>query len=377
MKKLIIAILLLQPLILFAQGNHFSIIATVSNIGKPAKAFLYYSENGKSKIDSVNCGNGTILFNGTVAGVRSASLILDHLGAGLSSLGNARDALPVLIEGGTIKITAKDSIKNGVFTGSLINEQNTLYREALSENDKNFQLLVAKFSAATSAQRNDPEFRHPMDSLFNKSEHEREIVKMKFISQHPDYYVSYLALAEISEPILDVEKVGPLYAGLSPRLRSLPEVIKLGSLINVAKTVAIGAVAPNFTMNDVDSHLVSLFDLRGKYVLLDFWASWCGPCRAENPNIVKAYQQYKNKNFAILGVSLDRPGKRADWLAAIKADGLTWTQVSDLQFWNNSAARLYGIHAIPQNFLIDPQGKIIAKNLEGDELQVKLKSIFN
>ncbi len=102
-----------------------------------------------------------------------------------------------------------------------------------------------------------------------------------------------------------------------------------------------------------------------------------GPCRGENPDVVKAYNQYKNKNFTILDVSLDRPGKKDAWLAAIKADGLEWTQVSDLQFWNNGAAKLYGIHSIPQNYLLDPTGKIIGKNLRGDELNKKLATLFN
>ncbi len=111
-------------------------------------------------------------------------------------------------------------------------------------------------------------------------------------------------------------------------------------------------------------------------MLLDFWASWCGPCREENPNVVKAYKQYKDKNFTVLGVSLDQPGKKNLWLAAIKADGLEWTQVSDLKFWGNEVAKLYSIRAIPQNFLIDPSGKIIGKNLRGEELNKKLKEIL-
>jgi thiol-disulfide isomerase/thioredoxin len=110
--------------------------------------------------------------------------------------------------------------------------------------------------------------------------------------------------------------------------------------------------------------------------LLDFWASWCGPCRNENPNVVSAYKKYKDKNFTILGVSLDRPTDKAAWLKAIKDDGLTWNQVSDLKFWNNDVASLYRISSIPQNFLIDPTGKIIAKNLRGVDLQVKLAEIF-
>jgi len=117
-------------------------------------------------------------------------------------------------------------------------------------------------------------------------------------------------------------------------------------------------------------------DYKGKYVMLDFWASWCGPCRAENPNVVKAYTKYKDKNFTILGVSLDRPDGKADWQKAIKSDGLSWTQVSDLKYGDNQAAALYFVQAIPSNFLLDPDGKIIAKNLRGSDLDDKLAELF-
>lgn len=132
----------------------------------------------------------------------------------------------------------------------------------------------------------------------------------------------------------------------------------------------------NFTQNDTLGNAVSLASFKGKYVLLDFWASWCGPCRAENPNVVKAYNKYKDKGFTILSVSLDQPGKHQAWMDAIHKDGLTWTHVSDLKFWDNEVAKQYGIRAIPQNFLIDPEGKIIAKDLRGDELTKTLSELF-
>src|SRR5260221_8602754 len=204
---------------------------------------------------------------------------------------------------------------------------------------------------------------------------QKAVLKM-FIIANPDSYISLLALSSVGGPSPDPAELESLYDSLSPRLKDMETAKVLKNSINALKINAVGAMAPDFTQTDVNGTPVKLSSFRGKYVLIDFWASWCGPCRQENPNVVKAYKKYKDKNFTIIGVSLDRAESKSNWIDAIKSDGLNWTQVSDLKFWNNEVAVLYSIRSIPANFLIDPNGRIIGKDLRGNDLENKLEDVL-
>ena len=163
--------------------------------------------------------------------------------------------------------------------------------------------------------------------------------------------------------------------GLDTSIAKLPMIKDLKDRVAVMKSVSIGQKAPDFTMNDPNGNPVSLSSKIGsKLLLIDFWAAWCNPCRQENPNVVKIYNQFHKKGFDIFGVSLDRT--KDDWVKAIESDKLDWTQVSDLQFWNNAAAKLYAVNAIPANFLLDETGTIIGKNLRGEDLYNKVNEVL-
>ncbi len=184
---------------------------------------------------------------------------------------------------------------------------------------------------------------------------------------------AYFGLVYLNEPGKEA-LMNEIYDTLTPAVKKSYFGTKLGELVSAAGKTAIGNMAPDFSQNDPSGKPITLSSLRGQYVMIDFWASWCGPCRQENPNIVKAYNAYKDKGFTILGVSLDQD--KAAWEKAIADDKLTWQQVSDLKYWENAVARTYNIQSIPASLLLDKEGKIIAKDLRGEALEAKLKELM-
>ncbi|WP_158799792.1 TlpA disulfide reductase family protein [Pedobacter sp. L105] len=197
-----------------------------------------------------------------------------------------------------------------------------------------------------------------------------KVTQRAYVLAHPDSFVSLWAVSQTGNP----ESKRSLYTVLSSKMKNTDLGKLMATQLKLDTEVGIGKVAPNFTQADVSGKLISLASFKGKYILVDFWASWCGPCRLENPNLVKAYKRFKKKNFEIIGISLDY--NRSLWTDAIKKDELSWINLSDLQFHENVIAKAWGVVGVPSNFLIDPNGFIIAKNLRGDKLELKLREIF-
>jgi peroxiredoxin len=378
MKNILIALCacLLVSCTAATQDGTFTLKGKIGNLDSPAKIYFSYW-NVTEYVDSAFLDNGYFSFKGTVDGPAAARLILDYTGDGMNAAALADNVFYLYLEPGTVELQSADSLQNIVFHNSPVNKD---YHDYLTAIGGQIQDLAArmneKAAAASPEQLKDTAFFSALNREYAALLDERMEKQIQYASRHPNSFFSVVALSESATRNFDAEKIEPLFLSISEKYRETNDGKALASRINAAKTIVIGNEAPDFTQNDTIDNPVKLSDFRGKYVLIDFWASWCGPCRQENPNLVKAYSEYKDKGFEILGISLDRADAKQAWINAIKKDGLTWTQVSDLKYWNNEVAVQYGIRAVPQNYLIDPKGIIVAKNLRGKALSEYLEKLF-
>jgi len=258
------------------------------------------------------------------------------------------------------------SMKTLSLKGSKLEDDFLSYQKSFDLQKDKLEALVKRINAEKPGAKRDSMIGVYKKSLLTNID--------KFIKEKPASPVAPFILASFNDMFESAAELETRYNKLLPAAQKGIYAEFIQKKINDSKVGGIGSVALDFIQNDTANHPVKLSSFKGKYVLVDFWASWCRPCRMENPNVVAAFQQYKDKNFTVLGVSLDQ--QKDSWVQAIAADNLTWTHVSDLKYWNNAVAQLYHIESIPQNMLIDPTGKIIARNLRGEDLQAKLKELL-
>lgn len=383
MKSVMMAVAFFAPMVLLAQEKwkgeqSFTIQGTVTALQKPAKVYLNIRRCGDNKLDSTEVKDGKFSFSGVLAEATIANLLLRvqeppvQKDSQEAPAVDKNDVLTLFLDKGDITITTEDSICKATIKGSVANDDYHRLNGQLKDVNTRLDDLERQYRQLYMAE--DEEGMKKLEPQFDELAAQQKQVMRDFLKNNSNSPIAIYVLNKYADYDINLAEIEPMFNKLGKNIRNTPGGKDFASGLEAAKKTAVGQPALDFAQPDADGRNVSLAAYKGKYVLIGFWASWCGPCRAENPNVLKAYSRFRDKGFDVLSVSLD--DKREKWLAAIQADNLQWTQVSDLKGWKNDVAEKYGIRAIPQNLLIDPRGNIIAKNLRGDALEKKLEEVF-
>ncbi|MBA4258175.1 MAG: alkyl hydroperoxide reductase [Chitinophaga sp.] len=358
MKKILFLLSIICFSTLAAQ-NSFEIRGEISNTKPNMLVFLMNGTDGKT-IATDTVRDGKFVLKGIIA--EPDIFQLGFVGY--------KEALDIFLFHDSVSIIGDfNNLSSATITGSAVETDYQQFKASFNPIKDRLNYLVQQINAETNRTKRDS-----LILLYEQSKGTVLLEATKFAQTKPASPVSSFVLFAISPLLNGTEDLEKRYNALEATAKKGTFAKMIEQTIADANLNKIGTEALLFSQNDTLGKSVSLKSFRGKYVLIDFWASWCGPCRTENPNLVAAFKKYATKNFTILGVSLDE--NKTSWMNAIRKDKLTWTQVSDLQSWNNKVAQMYKIQSIPANFLLDPSGKVIARDLRGEELQVKLKELL-
>lgn len=378
-RSLIIAVIItvfFAPPIYAQQPGLFQVIGTISNIPHVEKVILEYKVPGGQINDTVMVADGQYSFTGRIYEPQSVILKVEYFADNKSKRRpdrTSKDFAYVFIDTAVITVSSQNEFRNITVKGSRWqNDYSNLMRRQKFWEDSARRVLVAFRNYESIG---DTVNMHRVDSHYMDAyEQMNKQVMLPYIQEKPQSPLALYALKIYAgADVKDYQEIEKLYQSLSPAVREMPSAKKYEAYLQKIAQATKDAQAPDFALLDTAGITIKLSSFKGKYVLLDFWASWCGPCMAEMPNIVRVYNKYKNKKFTVVGISSDAPEKPEKWMTAIRTNKLFWTQLIEDK---GMAARMYNVTSIPRNFLINPEGKIIANDLMGEKLEEKLKEVF-
>ncbi|UNY98094.1 AhpC/TSA family protein [Zhouia spongiae] len=368
MKKL--AFLILAVVITACNGvekNTYNVTVDAASVKDSTNVYLQKAEGNTPPqiIDTLQVIDGKITFSGKAETPSVHVLAIE----------GTRGAIPFIAEEGNINIIAyKDSLNASVVSGTSSNDDFTKFLQGTKEMAKKVAVLRQEFN--TARQQNDTISMKTLQEAFADIQEENKEYELNFIKENPNSFISLLVMERVLQSgAHGPEVLSPIFDTFAENLKQMEQGQKISEKLTELNKLSVGAIAPDFTAPTVEGDSLTLSKTKGKVTLIDFWAAWCKPCRAENPNVVALYNDYHDKGLNIIGVSLDR--KEEDWIKAIEDDGLTWNHVSNLKFWQDPVAQLYNIRSIPATYLIDAEGKIIAKNLRGEALRTKVAELLD
>ena len=341
----------------------YTIDISIENTSMDSVFLFVLGSDGWDLIDSVKGDSGKFHFTGAITGA-------DYIAIGDK---NRNYSVKFLADNSPISITG-DFEKPGeeTITGSAVYNEYLAIQDSLSIFDIQMEAVIANYNAAEEA--NDTAALAIIESEYYTFKELKDKWLLGWVEANPKSYVSQFYIVNPLIYSVTTQELRGMFDNISPEVSTSGMYTMIENRLSILENSAVGKPAPDFTMNDSTDTPQTLSSHFGTYLLIDFWASWCGPCRAENPQMVAIYNKYHDKGYNVYGVSLD--AKRDRWLQAIADDELTWDHVSDLKGWSNDAAKLYGVNSIPHTVLLDPNGVIIARGLRGDELEAKLAEVF-
>jgi len=342
----------------------YTINASISGLADSTSVILNLVRDGDLQaFDTAYLNNSLVSFKGILESPEMIYL----------RVGNTRKLINLFGENSQISIKVNiDSIDQAKVTGSSAHDDLMDFKAYMKPIDERSAMINAAYNTA-SATGDEAKVNEILDQ-YEALRGEQVVMIKEFVASKPASFISPYIIRNYLSYDMDYPELDSLLTLLDSGVYRSKDYQNLFEHVTTLQNVAVGMPAVDFALNDTTGNPIAISSFKGEYLLIDFWASWCGPCRRENPNVVALYNDFKDKGFEIIGVSFDDDGNK--WVNAIHQDGLTWPHVSDLKGWGSAAGKLYGINSIPATVLLDRDGVIIAKNLRGDALRKKLEELY-